>query len=91
MLNGVIRIANQVTEEAILQCLRKVVNNVEFDRESPLLELGIDSMTFIRLVVEIEEEFGIEIQDEDIVLDNFSYVASIQSLVSGYRAAAAGQ
>ncbi|PZD96816.1 acyl carrier protein [Paenibacillus sambharensis] len=71
-------------EDKILQSLRNVVNHVEFDKSSPLLELGIDSMTFIRLVVEIEEEFSIEIQDEDIVLDNFSYVENITNLVIRY-------
>ncbi|SDN48756.1 acyl carrier protein [Fictibacillus solisalsi] len=68
-------------EQVIMNCLKKVLHNVEFDHESNLLDLGIDSMTFIRLVVEIEDEFDIEIEDEEIVLQNFESVESIVKLV----------
>ncbi len=77
-------------EAQVIQCLRKVINNVSFERESPLLELGIDSMTFIRLVVEIEEQFDIEVAEEDIVLDNFGYIENITKLVSGYMSSESG-
>ncbi len=68
-------------EEVIMKCLKSVLNDIEFSKEDNLLELGIDSMTFIRLVVEIEDEFDIEIEDEEIILENFESFSSIVQLV----------
>ncbi|WP_250886672.1 phosphopantetheine-binding protein [Bacillus sp. SM2101] len=64
-----------------MKCLKSVLNDIEFSKEDNLLELGIDSMTFIRLVVEIEDEFDIEIEDEEIILENFESFSSIVQLV----------
>ena len=68
-------------EEIVMKCLKNVLHNVAFTKEDNLHELGIDSMTFIRLVVEIEDEFDIEIDNEEIILDNFKSFSTIVELV----------
>lgn len=69
----------------IIACLEDIVPaQVQVDRGTDLLKLGINSMTFIRLVVALEETFEIEIDDESIYLDNFKSVENIYRLVEPY-------
>lgn len=48
----------------------------------PLIENGvIDSLGILEVVQFIEREFGVEVADEDLVLDNFGTLDSIARLV----------
>jgi acyl carrier protein len=50
-----------------------------------LIETGvIDSMTLLRLTSFLEEHYGIEIPDEDIVTDNFRTLGSIEVFVASH-------
>jgi acyl carrier protein len=54
-----------------------------------LLDLGIvDSLGFVELVEEIQERFGIEVQDTEIIEENFGSVDAIVRFVETKRAAA---
>ena len=44
-------------------------------------DLGMDSITFISIVVEIESHFDIEVPDEMLMLENFKSVDNIVSIV----------
>lgn len=50
--------------------------------DTALLSGLLDSGALMRVVVFLEEEFGVEIQDDDIVADNFSTVNDIGRLVA---------
>jgi len=76
-----------VVEEKVLDCAKRVLNHSNIEASSDLSNYGVDSMTFIRLVVELEQEYEIEIKDEDIVLDNFVSVGKISNLLDGYISA----
>lgn len=39
-----------------------------------ITDLGLDSITVVELITIIEKEFGIEIQEEDILMKNFSNI-----------------
>ena len=41
----------------------------------------IDSLGIFKVVAFIEEEYGIAVEDEDLVLDNFASITSIVGLV----------
>jgi acyl carrier protein len=56
------------------------------DAQASLLDLGLDSTGILSLVVGIEEQFGIEIPDRDITVDNFGSLAAITRYVAGQRA-----
>jgi acyl carrier protein len=59
-----------------------------FDPDKDLLEDGtIDSVTLMQLVSFVEEEFRIDVSDEDLVIDNFRSIRSIQELVDQKREA----
>ena len=44
-------------------------------------DVGIDSITFISMVVELELHFDIEVSDELLTLDNFKDIEHIVSIV----------
>ena len=56
--------------------------------ELPLIANGvIDSLGLMSLVTFIEEEFGLEVADEEIVPANFGTIAAIGSLIRTKRQA----
>ena len=44
-------------------------------------DLGMDSIVFISIVVELEAHFDIEISDDMLIYDNFRYVDDIAAIV----------
>ena len=77
---------DKVTEDEIAEIIHLFVKerfplaqSEDLTRESSLLDSGIvDSLGILDLVGFLEERFGIEAQDDDLVPDNFE---SIDSLV----------
>ena len=55
----------------------------DFDENTNLIERGIiDSMSLVRLISFIEENYEIRVQDEDIVPENFSSLNKISSFIA---------
>lgn len=51
--------------------------------DTPLMEAGVfDSMGVFHLISFLEDEFDIEVLDEDLVPDNFATIATIEHLVA---------
>ena len=49
----------------------------------PLIEKEvIDSMAIFETIAYLEDEFGIEVQDDDLIPENFETIAAIARLVS---------
>ena len=44
-------------------------------------DMGMDSITFISIVVEVEAHFGIEVPDDMLLLENFKCVDDIVSVI----------
>jgi acyl carrier protein len=49
-----------------------------------LSENGMDSLGFIRFVVLLEEEFGITIDDSDLLTENFGTLEAVQKTLAKY-------
>lgn len=60
-------------------------NTESISLDTPFSDLGIDSVSFIRLVVDAESEFDIELGDDDLVMYKFinvrQFVERILSIV----------
>jgi len=54
---------------------------VDIQDDVALESIGLDSISYITLLVELEEELDIEFEDEDLVIDNFRNINAILSLV----------
>lgn len=61
---------------------QKKIDKLSYD--TPLLSLGIDSIMALSILVEIEEEFDIEISDSDLNMDKIKDVATFAQLVRQY-------
>jgi acyl carrier protein len=58
----------------------------DFDENTNLIERGIvDSMSLVRLISFIEENCEIQVQDEDIVPENFSSLNKISNFITERR------
>lgn len=67
----------------IKQKLREIMNVGEIDDDrAALVDLGFNSMLAIRFVVELELMFGLTVEDDELLLDNFSTVEQIHKFVT---------
>ena len=56
------------------------------DPHASLIHEGIiDSMAILHLLAFIEDQFGITIKDEEMVLDNFQTIDSIRSFIEAKK------
>ena len=69
-----------------------IQHEIAFDRESkpiapdePLLNGIIDSTDILRLVAYLEEEFGVQMEDDDLIPENFETIESLSSYVVSKR------
>jgi acyl carrier protein len=52
--------------------------NVNLKEDEDLLSAGIlDSLSILQLVAFVEESFGIRVQDEDVIYDNFKSINAL--------------
>ena len=73
-------------KERIITILSKVKPAYAFDTEEGIIDNGIlDSLEFMNLVSALSEAFGIEIDVEDIVPENFNSVDAMAAMVKRLR------
>lgn len=78
-----------VVNEYISRELVQDTSLLPLGNETPLFEAGLlDSLSMLRLVVFIQERFGIVVDDADLVLENFNTVDAICAYL---RSRAGGQ
>jgi acyl carrier protein len=59
----------------------------ELSNDAPLIERGvIDSLGIFQLVSYLEEEYGIDVTDDELVLANFGTLSAIGEYVRAKRA-----
>ena len=52
--------------------------------DSRFQELGLDSIEFVELIVEIEEEFGFEFTEEELNLERYYNIKDLLNVVDGH-------
>lgn len=71
---------NDITEK-ILSILRGMGINVEDNDSDFITENNIDSITFIEIILSIEEEFSILVPDEYLIMEEANTVSKITDFV----------
>jgi acyl carrier protein len=57
-------------------------DSVNLTNDTPLLDGVLDSLGLMQLVAFLEEEFDIEVQDEEVTVEHFRTIADIEDLVN---------
>ncbi len=69
----------------VLQELVFLPDPIAFSADDDLLEAGLDSMGIMRLMVFIEERFGVLLPDEELEPDNISSLNRICAWIERHR------
>lgn len=69
-------------EESIKKVLESVKPDIANNFDKNFIENGIlDSLDVMNLIIALEEEFGIEIDPENVITENFETIAVIKTLI----------
>lgn len=71
-------------KEMMVERLFMRVSPAEIEEDKSLIDqYGVDSVSLLELVVGIEEEFGVEVDDDEFSVTNFETVANLAAFVRG--------
>lgn len=71
------------TQAKIKEFLSRFFKNHDLKPEEDIFALGfVNSLLAMQLVAFVEKEFGIQVADEDLDLDNFRSIQAISNLVA---------
>ncbi|MDQ0272967.1 acyl carrier protein [Cytobacillus purgationiresistens] len=69
-------------ENRLIEILKKISGyNGTIDPEEDLDSYGYDSLLFMQLIVQVETEYGIEFDDEELLIENFMTLNRINTLL----------
>lgn len=71
-------------KELIINTLNLDVKNINNISELNLFESGLDSLSLINMIIDIESTFGFEFNETDMIMENFSTISSISNLINKY-------
>ena len=60
----------------------------ELGEDLPIISTILDSVGLVNLVAMVEDEFGIEVRDEDLDFENFGTIARIAAYIERAKSAA---
>ena len=69
----------------IIMTVLELSEDVELTEDTDLTTLGLDSMTCVEVVVNLEEEFGITFEEEDLLVENMASIHCIKDLIQKYQ------
>lgn len=78
----------------IAEIIKSFIEDLNLDKkhyESDLTELGMNSISFIQTIVELEDKYQIEIPDEYLLLNNMSTVYKMASVVMSLKGTRQGK
>ncbi|MBU3198523.1 phosphopantetheine-binding protein [Clostridium estertheticum] len=75
-------------EEISLKILKIIKNNIdlkvnydEIEFDDDLIQMGVNSLNYIKLIVYIEKEFEIEFDDENLAIKKYDSIKSLTDYV----------
>lgn len=68
---------------SVLELTEDIADGI--DEDTDLCEYGLDSMTCVEMVVNLEDEFGITVDEEDLLVENMSSISLLCELVRKYQ------
>lgn len=72
--------------EQLLELLKEVKSDIDFEKETDLVDEGLlDSLEIVTIIASIEEKFGIDINPDDIDPDNFQSAEAMWEMIQRLR------
>lgn len=73
-------------KDSVIDMLSRMFADMQFERDvieyiDLIDDAGMDSITFISIVVEIEAEFNITVPDDMLLIENFKNADSITNII----------
>lgn len=65
----------------VITDLSEVDNPIITDETNLLDDLSFDSVLVVSMIVEIESEFGIILEDDDLELDNLTNIGPLEKMI----------
>lgn len=80
-MNGDKKMEKKIREfiSELIKLERNAVDSIDLDAD--LIEFGLDSLNSIELIVRLEDEFDIEIDDNDLIIDNINTLNKLINIV----------
>lgn len=76
---------NENIEEYLVNELKKYLQiNSNITSNQNLFDLGLDSLSLISLIIDIENIYKFEFNESDMILEKFSTIADIGELIDNY-------
>ena len=73
--------------DKLLEILKDARDDVDFENETKLIDNGVlDSFDIISIVSELNEAFGVNINMNDLLPENFNSAAAIYDLINKLQA-----
>jgi acyl carrier protein len=74
----------------IINILSKILNMdhkvlLDLNEDESLRDYGLNSIRGIELIIRIEQEYGINIGDNDLIINSYDTINKIQDLVKKYK------
>lgn len=76
----------EAIKQEVIELISKIFKGIGFDIDileyiDLIEDMGMDSITFISIVVEVEAHFNIEVPDDMLLFENFKCVNDIVSVI----------
>ena len=69
----------------LARILQKDLSEINaLDSDKSLTDIGLDSLNAIKLVIALEEEFGITFRDEDLLFSNYDTPEKMYAMLERY-------
>lgn len=59
-------------------------NLLELSEHTKLTEIGLDSLQFVQFIVALEEKYGFEVTDSDLLVSNFETIGNLMNTLNKY-------
>ena len=73
------------TEEIKIEVQNILENDFGFSKEDFSKELSFDSITFVTLIIRLEEVFNITIPDDMILMENFRSIENVVKIITDMK------
>jgi Phosphopantetheine attachment site. len=78
-VKGMEKIMNKEIREIVINLLE--LENIVIDDEQNLVDIGMDSLIFVKMIVELEIKYDIEVDVEDLVIEKFNTITKISEYI----------